>query len=334
MTTRTAPTISADRARWGEIFTDPAVWHEAVAAILDRHGLGPLDTLRAGVPGSHAVFVANEALVVKLYAPFWGETAPLERGLLATLAPHRLVALPTARATGSLPAGGHDWPYLVMDFVAGERWGDIWPTLPAAERHRLAADLGRLLRRLHGVAPGALTGVPFPGRRGDWHAFLAAQIVGAEDRHRRAGLSPELLARLPAFLAAARPALDGVAAVLLHGDVTADHLLLRQEGAGQWQIRGLIDFGDARLGTPCYDFVAVAADALRGEVAALRACLAAYGLPGALDDPTFRRALTALALLHEYADVGWLVGPPGGAGAMSDLANLEAALCGAPPSLE
>jgi hygromycin-B 7''-O-kinase len=325
-------TISTDRTLWPTIFTDPAIWQEAVATVLARHHLGPLTTIRAGYPGSHAVFIANGALVVKIYAPFWGDTAPLEQSLLATIATHNIVALPTIHATGTLHAANHDWPYLVMDFLPGERLGKRWPLLIPHERAAIATQLGPILRQLHTIPVTPAIQPIFTGLRADWPAFIQHQIANAVDHHQqRRSLTPPLLAQLPAYLTAARPLLlpdQPASHVILHGDVTADHLLLQPDPTGVWQITGLIDFGDARLGDPLYDFVAVSVDFMHDTPTALQACFAVYGPTTDPTDPVFRRKLTALALLHEYSDMRGLLATLGGPNAVTALAQLESIICG------
>lgn len=341
--------ISTDRARWGDIFTDPAVWRNVVAEILDRHGLGPVTNLRAGYPGSHAVFIVNEALVVKIYAPFWEQTAPVERDLLAVVAGAGIVPVPQVLAEGSYHAAGHEWPYIVMDFMPGERLGDVWPSLPQQARARVAAQLGAILRRLHSLPheaesdASARTQPWLATLRRDWDGFLERQIAGAVAHHRRReSLPPGLLAHLANYLAGARPLLLAPAPgsqtsrpwigrpqilFLLHGDLTADHALLRVDGKDVWSVSALIDFGDARLGDPVYDFVAVSVEFMHTDPAALHHFFAAYGWPDAPRDPAFRRKLTALVLLHEFSDMRRLTDFLGGAKNVRELADYENAVC-------
>ena len=52
--------------------------------------------------------------------------------------------------------------------------------------------------------------------------------------------------------------------VLLHGDITRDHLILTEKNRS-WSISGVIDFGDARIGHPYYEFVVPLLDYAYGE---------------------------------------------------------------------
>ena len=67
------------REDWPHIFTDAAFWRPTVEMIWRRHGLGRIDKIVPGYPGSNAVFIVNDALVVKIAWPF--ERSGFYRGL-------------------------------------------------------------------------------------------------------------------------------------------------------------------------------------------------------------------------------------------------------------
>ena len=70
--------------------------------------------------------------------------------------------------------------------------------------------------------------------------------------------------------------------VFLHADLTADHILLTRRDDGSWFVSGIIDFGDARIGHPFYDFIAVIADYTLGEPELSHQLLEAYGMEARL----------------------------------------------------
>jgi len=72
-------------------------------------------------------------------------------------------------------------------------------------------------------------------------------------------------------------------------------LLVRDDAA--WHVGGVIDFGDARIGHPFYEFIAPLAFYTFGEPALSRALVEAYGLT---PTPSVRDALTTYCLLHEF----------------------------------
>ncbi len=84
---------------------------------------------------------------------------------------------------------------------------------------------------------------------------------------------------------------------LLNGDITEDHVLLKKQG-GTWEISGLIDFGDARVGHPYYEFIAPLAHYAYGNPTLSMILLESYGLE--LKRSVFD-TLTKYCLLHEFA---------------------------------
>jgi aminoglycoside/choline kinase family phosphotransferase len=83
----------------------------------------------------------------------------------------------------------------------------------------------------------------------------------------------------------------------VHADLNQDHVLGVWE-AQHWQPCGVIDFGDALVGDPTYELVALHLGLFRGDKRLLQAFLAAYG------DAELGRGLPtramAMTLLHEF----------------------------------
>ncbi len=104
-----------------------------------------------------------------------------------------------------------------------------------------------------------------------------------------------LLDAIPSFVHPVLEAEDEL--LLVSGDVTEDHILL-VEGDEGWSISGLIDFADALIAPPAYEWVALWFSALRRDADALRAFLEGYG--GLTADTTFCRTAMAFTFLHEF----------------------------------
>lgn len=88
--------------------------------------------------------------------------------------------------------------------------------------------------------------------------------------------------------------------VLLSADLTEEHVLLA-ERKGRWRVTGLIDFGDAVMGHPHYDFIAVLAFFTFGRPVRSRALVEAYGLELT---PALADRLTTYCLLHGFGTIG------------------------------
>lgn len=124
-----------------------------------------------------------------------------------------------------------------------------------------------------------------------WFEDFSMRLVRAERHHN----APEpwrswIRQQLEGFR---EPDLDHV---LLNCDLTEDHVLLSEEG-GRWRVTGLIDFGDARIGHPYYDFVAPLCHYTYGDPRLSTQLLRAYGLPPTRD---VTASLTRYCLLHEF----------------------------------
>ena len=111
-------------------------------------------------------------------------------------------------------------------------------------------------------------------------------------------LSDRVLDDLAAFLEeAARKAVDDHA-VLVHGDLTEDHVLLSKRDGG-WEITGLLDLGDAHACPKEYEWPALWLGALGRDAAALRAFFESYD-PTALEREDFLQRAFAWTLLHDF----------------------------------
>lgn len=77
----------------------------------------------------------------------------------------------------------------------------------------------------------------------------------APERLRRFGLPEHLVEQVPGYLADALPA-----AVLVHADITADHVFV-----DNGQLVGIIDWGDAIVADRSYELVALYLDTLNGD---------------------------------------------------------------------
>lgn len=248
--------------------------------ICGRHGL-PAGSLVRQPPGTHVVFRTGD-LVVKLSCPLYLGTPPdAERRVLEHLAGF---PCPKLVAHGELEG----WPYLVETVLPGIPAADAWDSLVPAERASIVRQLGALMRRLHEQPP-------LEGLAVDWPAFRAERIANALEHHGVTGAWAAWLAdRLRVFREAPAPP------VLLHADITADHVLLESTG-GRWNVAGLIDFCDARMGHPHYGFVAprVCFAAGSGELADIL-------VESAGEHPTalLRDQLLTGCFIHRFAKLG------------------------------
>ena len=263
------------------VYGDSQIWSKAVHEVAARHrlpGRGVRQTL-----GSHVVYRFGD-YIVKLYLPMWFEDYRVERIALPSIS-----GLPTPRIFADDEIEG--WPYLVMSHVPGVPAGEVWRTLSAEDRISIGCRR-EAIRLLH------QTSLP-DGLPADWHSFIKERIDRAESHHH----APEpwrswIRQQLAGFR---EPELEHV---LLNCDLTEDHILLLEQN-GRWTISGIIDFGDARIGHPYYDFIAPLAHYAYGEPEVSKALLMGYGLE-VTDSVT--ESLTKYCLLHEFGKLSHFLG--------------------------
>ena len=107
-----------------------------------------------------------------------------------------------------------------------------------------------------------------------------------------------LMELLQALLDEASAASRTARRVVIHGDLNAEHLLIEERG-GRWNVSALIDFGDARIGVPCYEWMPLWLGLCNRDVAVMHAFLDTYD-PDLLADDALGRRVAAWTLLHDF----------------------------------
>lgn len=265
----------ATQREYSAIYADTARWLPALRAIARRHGLDPAMLQRQAL-GTNLVYRTG-GTIVKLFCRLWAQDCEAERLALEAVGG---LGVPEVLAAGELEG----WPYLLLRVVPGVPAAEVWGQLDEQQREGVVRELGGLMRQIHAVPPPS-------GLKTDWPGFIAARISEALAHHGAGEPWDTWIGkRLVAF---AEPA---AAAVLLNGDITADHLLLERTG-GHWRVGGLIDFGDAKVGHPLYEFVAPLAFYTFGRPSLSRALVEAYG---GWRVEEVAEVLTTYCLLHEF----------------------------------
>lgn len=279
-------------SHYARVRADAEYWRPHVEDIAKRHGLS-LGTYEPPLgDATNAVFFVGDA-VVKIYTPFFHgrESKGMEPAALRAVGADGAVVVPKVRATGELVAGSKDWawPYAVLTRVPGRLLEADWQAMPLPQRLGLLRDVGAAMAKIHKIPPTAELADAY---RKLWpqgfQSFLSRQLEEFKGH-------PELLG-LPIAdsvrdfqLPTSPPAWP----MILHGDIEPAHLF-HENG----KLSGIIDFGDAKLGDPLYDFVAVRLS-LAGDEAHLQALFEGYGFdPRATDEG--RAKLGLYTLLHEW----------------------------------
>jgi hypothetical protein len=282
---------------YGERFVDLAFWRPYVELIAATHDL-PAGKIAMDEPGTFPTFILDRTHVVKFFgAPFDGlRSWAVERDVALLIGGGDLaIPIPGVIAAGVL-SREPDWRYLITAFVPGEPFATAGPHLNGPSRCDVAGTLGRMIRPVHDqpIPPGTALG----GGWENWAAFIDEQRRDVAERHRRWGTLPERLLRQIGEFVASYRAPDGMPPSLVHADLHDHHLIGATTGDG-WAIRGVIDWGDARLGDRFYELPALHLGQFHGDRAMLQSFLDAYSWPDRGSDAFVRRAMT-MTLLHEF----------------------------------
>jgi len=279
---------------WAGFFTDTAVWQPVVRRICQETAVSPARHIAAGYPGSCAVFVVDEAVVVKLYPPMFHADFARETAVYEAIN-GRVSPIPRLLAAGTYP-DRLAWPYLLLEYCPGQPIREVRHLLSAADKQAIGAALGQMIRQVHDTAvPPAMA-----ASWSDWAAFLQA------NRARTLAFWREKRPFAPAVGEEIAEFLVGMEAVwlaerplhLLNADLTQDHLLLQSTESG-WRMAALIDWADAEAGVPAYDWIPLWYDLCRQEKELFQAILTAYQ-PGVRLDEAFWQGLLAYTFLHRF----------------------------------
>ncbi len=194
-----------------KIYADSAVWLPAAEAIAARHGL-PGKPERQPL-GTHLVFRCGNTTTLKIFCPLWPQDFEAEKAALTCIS-----GMPVPSVIDSGEFDG--WPWLVMKRLPGVPAVEVWPSLPEKTKLDVIVQIGRWMRELHrSPQPSSMAG--------KWEAFIRERRECAETHH----AMPEpwrswIREQLRDFV---EPPMTHV---LLHADITADHILLSRVGTG------------------------------------------------------------------------------------------------------
>lgn len=273
--------------------SDASFWRPYIEEAFKAQELALEPILALEDDGTNANFWLGSNKILKIFTPFCHgrESKGMEVAALRSLADSDLPT-PKVLARGELMPLDEDWkwPFLVTDRLPGRTLQAMWPEMPHEQRLGFAFQIGDLLRRLHKVIPSPELSRTF---QANWPLgfsdFLKRQhqLVTNKSELAVIPIYEEILRMSPGTLTAGWPA-------LVHGDLDGTHLLV-QNG----QITGMIDFGDAKIGDPLYDFVTVQLDLFEQDPRLFAEMLRGYNIDPK-QERNFNQRLTAYAILHEW----------------------------------
>jgi hypothetical protein len=247
--------IEEHRSRLGDV----GYWWPHVAEVLGRHGLADAgQSPVAGYNPTFPTFLVGD-VVVKLFGnvPSWRQSHEAERAAYELLATDPEILAPRLLGRGRLTDDPEvSWPYLVLTRVPGVALEDA--DLSADQTRSVAAELGRLVRRVQQLAPSGIA------TDADWPDLDVTAAV------ERSSLPPHLVAQVDDYLARLGP----FDRVFVHGDLVAMHAFV-DDG----RLTGVIDWADAIVTDRHYELAQVFRDTFECDRTLLRTFLDASDWP-------------------------------------------------------
>ena len=268
------PRISS-KAEYFSLRMDENMWIPALSEIAALCSLrGRPEKLKFG---SNIVYAVGES-VVKLYPPWLKADFDNERIVLAAMLK---LPIPRLSAVGKID----NWSYAIMTRLQGIPAIDVWDSLDMQQKKDLTYQLGKFMRILHGCE------IP-KGLQDNWDLFRRDRLKYAVKHHNvQKPWRTWIKKQLDNFNEPKH------VKVLLNGDLLQDHVILT-EANGNYHISGIVDFGNARIGHPHYEFAIPLLDYVYGEPELSQDLLRGYGI---LPTKEHRDSLTTYCLLHEFA---------------------------------
>ncbi|MCL4507080.1 MAG: aminoglycoside phosphotransferase family protein [Chloroflexi bacterium] len=290
------------REDYTQRFASVDYWTPYVTHVCHKHGFAPVHEILCSNPGTFPTFIVDSRWVVKFFGQLFDGADAYDMELTANLmvAEDGLIPAPHLIGLGSLfeAQQGWNWPYLIFEYLPGVHLGQVYDAVAANELLLIAQDLGVTVRHLHLINQRYHSF--YLDNSNAYSRFIGKYRPSCVQRHRVWKALPDHLINqiedyvLPVHTLTA-PTRDPV---LLHGDITGDHVL-GQLIEGHFTIKGLIDFGDALIGDPDFELIALHLDAFRCNNRMLGEYLTAYGLP-AQSHGAWQHKLMSLTLMHRF----------------------------------
>lgn len=276
---------------WCRIFTDITLWEPAVREICRIEGIA-VTTVSPGFPGSNAVFLLDDKMVIKISPPQYHDDHRNELDIGRALG--NRVPIPKVLLSGVFH-DRIDWPWFIMEYRPGLAVREVRSRMDRENWLEICRGAGAITREIHATALSELKCVDTT--REGWTTFVESRRTDAINALMDAGVPKssvldEVISLIEEFPFPESPL------VLVNADLTEDHLLLVEQN-GIWRISSLIDLADSQVAAVPYEWPALWFGLLGQDKESLASFLETYD-PELRADADFRRILLAYALLHRF----------------------------------
>lgn len=221
---------------WSRVYDSTTAFSQLARAIFLKENLNVKENIQNLTPGSNAVFRADK-LVIKIFAPAesgYDTEADYQTELAAMkFAMNAGISVPQVIAFGEI-SDKYLFHYIIMEYVSADVSVEDLLGFPPEKKNEFVKQLKKITTELH---------KPF-------NNFPKQIDLKNNDMRvsRLKGLNPNLINDLNTYVGN----LDFSEAVVVHGDITRDNLLLSSDGS-----LTLIDFADSLIAPKYYELPAI-----------------------------------------------------------------------------
>lgn len=287
---------------------DEAHFAPVVEWFCHKHGIEYASYCKINGWGNILLDIDNK-WILKISAPNWAVQQNREIEALKLLAGHSLpVAVPRLFHHGEY----NGWVYFITDKLPGTNLHELWPELNQPTKLRLMNQVGSFAKALNDLpvkAEGLLAV--------DWQDFIQTYSAGAYEKRKKQGLDGPLLEQIKPFLQQVNYQGEFGHPRLIHCDLHAANLLAQQVD-GQWQLSGVIDFGDALISSDIhYELTATTILMGLGDKTLNQAFFDGYGLH--IEDPNkLQQILMVLSIIRHSGEMQYVLNQVEGCADLTD----------------
>ncbi|KAJ5077904.1 aminoglycoside phosphotransferase-related-related [Anaeramoeba ignava] len=289
--------------KWGTLFTNKDIWKDIIISICEKHGI-KFKEMEAGFPGTNAVFVLDKKYVIKIFAPECSEDFRKEMNCLNLFSSCENMKFyqPKILFYGNYQ-DRREWIYLIISFIEGEAIRDERDKIKKENMVEIVEHLAALVKEMHQM--DYCQNEYWEKLKGklNWQNYFEKKKKETLESLREAKLvNDKAISEMEEKFKKIFDLDQEVDFVLVNGDLTEDHLLIKKsvQEPTSYRVSGLIDYGDAMI-APCeYEFVALWGSLLDFDPFLFHKFIIKYNKEINFDT-SFRDKMMCFTLIHEFS---------------------------------
>jgi hygromycin-B 7''-O-kinase len=273
-----------------------AYWLPAIKKIASMHQQPTEKWIRIREGGN--VIFRRDNLAIKLIPQNWSYQGKAEIQSLGMLTEFLPVETPHLLHHGVLDG----WIYLIISWLPGISLADVWNGMPYENKKIIVGEVGEFLDALHQLPISTDTLQLF-----DWPDYHQKLINGCFARHKQNQIPEGLLGQVEHYLSLSSDYFDDGETFLIHMDIHPWNLMAEQR-ADIYHLSGVLDFGDAVIGSSQLIELATPIIFLcQGDKMLVDLLLESYGRYQVNDQHKFQQNLMATVLIRPDCNLNFVM---------------------------